>query len=212
MTRSLAILAIRGAGKTYTGSVIAEEVLTAGVQLVVLDPLGAWWGLRSAASGNGPGYSVVIFGGEHGDIPLDARAGAVLADLVVEHRLSCILDLSAFRSKADERRFAADFGEHLFRAKGPEAERTPLLFVVDEADEFMPQRVMGESARMLGAYEQIAKRGRIRALGLVCISQRAAAVHKDVLTQCSTLIVQRTVSKQDRTALVNMEEPARAGS
>jgi len=55
VTQTFAILARKGAGKTYTGMVMTEEMVDAGLQMVVLDPLGAWWGLRSSADGTKPG-------------------------------------------------------------------------------------------------------------------------------------------------------------
>lgn len=50
---ALAILAKRGAGKTNTATVLVEELHAAGVQVVILDPVGAWWGIRSSADGHG---------------------------------------------------------------------------------------------------------------------------------------------------------------
>lgn len=61
VTETFAILAKRGAGKTNT-AVLTEEVVGAGQQVVVLDPAGVWWGLRSATSGRGGGLPVVIVG------------------------------------------------------------------------------------------------------------------------------------------------------
>jgi uncharacterized protein len=42
LTQTFAILAKRGAGKTYTAAVMVEEMLKAGLQLVVVDPVGVW--------------------------------------------------------------------------------------------------------------------------------------------------------------------------
>jgi hypothetical protein len=41
VTETVAILARRGLGKTYTGSVVAEEMIGAGLPQVVVDPTGA---------------------------------------------------------------------------------------------------------------------------------------------------------------------------
>lgn len=38
---AIAILAKRGAGKTNTATVLVEEMVAAGVQVVILDPVGA---------------------------------------------------------------------------------------------------------------------------------------------------------------------------
>ena len=42
VTQTQAILAKRGAGKSYCASVQAEEMLKARQQVVVIDPTGAW--------------------------------------------------------------------------------------------------------------------------------------------------------------------------
>src|SRR3954469_25071936 len=88
VTQTQAILAKRGVGKSYTASVEAEELLKARQQIVVVDPTGAWWGLRSSADGKGEGFPIVVLGGEHGDVPLEQHAGEVLAAAIVERRFS----------------------------------------------------------------------------------------------------------------------------
>lgn len=52
VTETLAIIAKRGAGKTYTGAVLVEEMIGAGLPVVVVDPVGVWWGLRVDAAGS----------------------------------------------------------------------------------------------------------------------------------------------------------------
>ena len=51
VTQTFGILAKRGVGKTYTASVMTEEMLKAQLPVVVCDPIGVWWGLRSSANG-----------------------------------------------------------------------------------------------------------------------------------------------------------------
>ncbi len=125
VTQTIGIIAKRNAGKTHTGVVLTEEMLDVGAQVVVLDPLGVWWGLRSTIDGKGKGYAAVVFGGDHGDLPLTEEMGAQIANAIVDHRLSAVLDLSAL-TKSATRRFAAAFFEQLYQAKGAEAGR-PLL-------------------------------------------------------------------------------------
>lgn len=200
VTETFAILAKRGVGKTYTASVLAEEMVGVGAQVVILDPLDAWWGLRSSADGNGEGLSLYVFGGEHQDLPLEATSGELLADVVVDHGVSVILSLRHL-SKTKQRTFVADFAERLYHRKGEPEHRTPLHVFVDEADAFVPQRVLGETARMVGAIDDLVRRGRSSGIGVTLISQRAAVVNKDVLTQAEVLIALRTISPQDRKAL-----------
>jgi hypothetical protein len=182
-TDTFAILAKRGRGKTYTAMVLAEELVDAGVPVCVLDPTGVWWGLRSSADGTAPGLPVVIFGGEHADVPLDETAGALIAEVVIEGRFPAVLDLSLL-SKSATRRFATEFLETLYRRN-----RNALHVLIDEADMFAPQRAYQGVERLLGAMEDVVRRGRARGLGVTLISQRSAALNKTVLSQLDSLFV-----------------------
>lgn len=190
------ILAKKGAGKTYTGRVMAEEMFAARIPIVALDPTGAWWGLRAAANGQDPGIPVVIFGGDHGDAPLEPTAGAVMADMVADESLSMVLDMSAFGTRSAERRFALDFLERLYRRN-----RELVHLFVDEADVFAPQRPQKGDEPLLGAMQNIIRRGRIKGIGATLITQRPAVLSKDVLTQIDVLVALRLTSPQDRDAI-----------
>jgi len=196
VTETFALIANRGVGKSSTARVEVEEFHAAGLPVVVLDPKGDWWGLRYAADG-GPGLPFVVFGGDRADVPLEPTAGALLAEVVVQHRLSCVLDLSAM-SKTAARRFACEFAEELYRRN-----RDPIHVVVDEADVLIPQRASADVARLLGAMEDLGKRGRGRGIGVTIISQRAADVSKTVLDLCETLIVLRVTGPRTRKAVLD---------
>jgi uncharacterized protein len=195
VSETFAILAKRGAGKTYTAAVMVEELLKAALHVVVVDPVGVWWGLRASADGTGEGLPIVVLGGEHGDLPLHESTGEIIADLVVEEGLSVVLDLSHCR-KGEQTRFMTDFAERLYHKN-----REPLHLVLDEADAFAPQRPMKGQERLLGAVEDIVRRGRARGLGVTLVTQRAAVLNKDVLTQAEVLVALRTIAPQDREAI-----------
>jgi hypothetical protein len=195
VTQTFGILAKKGGGKSYTASVVAEEILKNGRRICVFDPTGAWWGLRSSATGRSDGYPVVIFGGLHADIPLNPARGRELGEFVAAPGPSIIIDVSDIR-KGQLRSFAADFFEALYEGKN--RQREPIHLFVDEADLVAPQRVMGEEARMVGAVEDIVRRGRIRGLGVTLITQRSAVINWDVLSQIDTLIALRTTAPLDR--------------
>lgn len=190
VTQTVAVLAKRGAGKTYTASVLAEEMLKAGQQIVAVDPTGAWWGLRSE-------FPVVIFGGEHADVPLEESAGEVVARAVVESRVPAVLDLSLFR-KGQMFRFMTAFAESLYRLN-----REAVHLFVDEADAVAPQarNYGGDENRLLGAMEDIVRRGRKRGIGCTLITQRPQVLNKNVLTQCEILIALRLVHPKDIDAI-----------
>lgn len=199
VTQTFAVLAIRRVGKTYTASVMAEEMYRAGLPFCVLDPTGAWWGLRASADGKSEGLPVVIIGGAHGDVPLEPGAGKLLADLVVDHPGWYVIDMSQTSSNAEQDRIACDFAEQLYRRK---AKATfPLHLFVDEADSFAPQQAMPNQKRMLGAFEALVRRGGIRGIGTTLITQRPAVLNKNVLTQADNLLVLRVTSPQDRAAI-----------
>jgi uncharacterized protein len=133
VTQTFGILAKRGVGKTYTAAVMAESMLAANQPICVVDPIGVWWGLRAAADGKGTGYSIVVFGGDHADLPLDAGAGELIADLLIDKRISAVLDLSLLR-KGEAIRFMEAFAERLYHRN-----RQALHLFLDEADAWAPQ-------------------------------------------------------------------------
>lgn len=198
-TQTIAIVAKRRVGKTYSALVMAEEFVSASIPFVFLDPLGAAWGLRSSSNGKSDGLPVVIIGGSHGDVPLEPTAGKVIADLVVDKPGFYVIDMSLTNSNADQDRFACDFAERLYRNK--EKKRDPLHLFVDEADSFAPQQTFPNQKRMLGAFEAIVRRGGIRGLGTTLITQRPAVLNKNVLTQTECLIVLQMNAPQDKKAV-----------
>lgn len=201
VTESVAILAKRRVGKSYTARKIVEGVARAKYQNIITDPKGDWWGLRAGADGDPKGgLPILILGGEHGDLPLEVGAGELIARMVVEDRVSCVLDLSTFR-KHEIPTFMTPFLETLYRLKAKEQYRTPVLLTVDEADAIAPQKPADNEARMLGAIEDIVRRGGQRGLGSMLVTQRAAVLNKNVLTQAEILILLRTIAPQDRKAV-----------
>lgn len=185
VTSTQAILAKKRVGKSYTASVEAEELLKLGQQICAIDPTGAWYGLKSSADGKSPGYPIVVFGGERGDVPLEESAGEIVANFLIEQRASIIVDLSLFR-KAAMNRFMAEFLENLYHKN-----REAMHLFVDEADLFAPQKPFSGQERTLGAMEDIVRRGGIRGIGCTLITQRTAVINKDVLTQVGLLTVLR---------------------
>lgn len=196
VTQTFGILARKGAGKTNTAVVMAEEMLDRKNPIVVLDPLGCWHGLRSDASGTKPGYPVLIMGGEHADVPLTPESGAVVADFLVKDRVPTILDVSLF-GENQMRRFVGEFADRFYRTN-----RDAVHWFVDEADEFAPQQASGgEIAKCLGAMQNVVRRGRFRGIGVTLISQRSAVLSKSVLTQTECLIALQTTGPQDLKAI-----------
>ena len=191
----IAILGKKGRGKTFTAKGIVERLLHLGRRVIVLDPLSVWWGLKASADGKSPGYPIAVFGGPKADISITGGSGHALGRLLSGASISAVLDLGEMR-KAEQARLVADLLDHLFTVN-----RTPLWLVLDEADAFAPQQPTGDMTRVLGEVDRIARRGRAFGFRLISITQRPAKLHKDVLTQLSTLIALGVTSPQDRDAI-----------
>src|SRR5262245_32562768 len=141
----IAIVGTAGSGKTYAAKGFVERLLEMGARVVIVDPLGVWWGLRASADGSAPGYPVVVFGGRHAEVPITAEMGTAFGQLIAGEALVCVIDLSELGSNAARRRFMAAFSEALY-----EANEEPLHLVLDEADLWAPQRPIKGWEGLLG--------------------------------------------------------------
>lgn len=198
VTQTIAVIGRKGSGKTYLATLLAEQMLDARAQVVILDPVGNWWGLRVGADGKTKGKDIFIIGGEHGDVPIVPDAGARIAQLLVDKGVSAILDISEFRI-GERKRFTADFGEELLHLK--KSNRSPVHIFIEEAQIIIPQRVGPEEARMVGAFEQIVRLGRNYGIGCTLITQRPQSVNKEVLSQVECLCVLQVTGPHERKAL-----------
>ncbi len=185
-----------GSGKTSWCRVLFEEATASGVLCGAVDLKGDFWGLKSTADGRRDGIPIVIFGGEHQDVPLDEAGGASLADIVVELRQPFVVDLEQL-SKGKQLRFLGAFFERLY-----DRNREPLVLLCDEADRYAPQKPMSPEANIcLGAAEDIAKRGRKHGIFPMFITQRNASLNKSVSELCDVAIVFRTPGPRDQEAV-----------
>jgi hypothetical protein len=187
----IGILGRTGSGKTFTARGMVERLLDAQRQVVIVDPTGAWWGLRSA-------FAIPIFGGEHGDVEITDQSGEAVAETILAHHSSAIVDLSglARQSGAGMRRFMA-----AFIARLKDRERGALWLVLDEADEFLPQVLQPDMTRLFGDLKWIVRRGRVAGWRVMMITQRPQDIAKSVLTQIGTLVAHRLTAPQDRKAV-----------
>lgn len=193
-----------GSGKTYNAGAGVELLLSEGQRAIVVDPLGVWWGLALAEDGRRPSLwrdreSLVIFGGDHGDLPLTEQAGALIGETVATMAESAIVDLSGLGTKASEIRFMLAFLTALYRR----ASGSPVHLVFDEADMWAPQqeREKGEGPKLLGMMETVIRRGRVRGFIPWLISQRPAVLNKNVLAMVDGLVAFKLTSSQDRDAI-----------
>jgi hypothetical protein len=197
LDKHLGILGINGSGKTYTAKGCVEALLEKKERVCIIDPTGVWWGLKSSATGKSGGFPVVVFGGEHADLPISGLHGETIAEAIGTSNTPAIIDTSLMRG-GERTKFFTDFAETL-RIKNS----GPLHLFIDEAHLFCPQGRVSDpnSAQMLHAANNLISLGRARGLRVTLISQRPAKMHKDSLTQVHSLIAMRLIAPQDRAAV-----------
>lgn len=181
----IAILGIRGSGKSNTAGVIFEELLQNNYPLSIVDIEGEYFGLKEK-------YEVLVVGkGEGVEIEIDAHCAGEIAQVSMEQNVPVVLDLSGFLS--DERtELLKAYLSALWDLAG--TLRKPYMIGIEEAHEFIPQGVKNELKEMIA---RIALRGRKRGLGAIVVSQRSAKVDKDVLSQAGMLLLHRVVHEVD---------------
>lgn len=193
MTMATVVYGARGTGKTTLGAVVAEELTRVHQRFCAIDLKGDLWGLKSTADGKGAGIPVVIFGGDHADLPLEAGAGRFLGELVAGLEQSVVLDFEHM-SKGKQVRFLGEFFAALY-----EKNREPLLVIADEVQRYAPQKPLSPEASVcLGAVEDLVKLGRKHGIGVLLLTQRGAGLNKEVSEICDMLIVFRTPGSLDQ--------------
>ncbi len=181
----IAILGIRGSGKSNTAGVIFEELLQNDYPLSIIDIEGEYFGLKEK-------YEVLVVGkGEGVEIEIDADCAGEIAQVSMEQNVPVVFDLSGFLS--DERtEVLKSYLSALWNLAG--TLRKPYMIGIEEAHEFIPQGVKNELKEMIA---RVALRGRKRGLGAIIVSQRSAKVDKDVLSQAGMLLLHRVVHEVD---------------
>lgn len=200
VTQTFAWLGRRGSGKTYGATKMAETMLDIGAQIVALDPVGLWYGLRLNERKTGPSpYTIPVLGGLHGDIPLEPTAGALIADLVVDRGISVVLDVSRFEADTDKARFAAAFAARFYHRK--KASPSAVHVFLEECQEFIPQNPARGEEHMLAAFNRMMKLGRNFGIGMSLISQRPQEVNKKSLNMSEVLFAFQMTGKHERKAI-----------
>ena len=166
-------------GKTWTARRIVEQVFGR-TGIIIVDVEGEYATLRDK-------FPLLIIGK---DVPLVPESAEFLADQILEHDLSAIidgsdpqLDIAAFQE------FLARFIDR-FIAVETKA-RKPYLWILEEADELAPETGIARSI-CLNQIRKLVKKGGKRGLGVMVLTQRPAFVSKFVISQCPNKLIGRT--------------------
>lgn len=200
ITQKFAWIGTSGGGKSYAATEFAESLWDAGGQFIVLDPVGIWYGLRLDKSGKKPSHiNIPVFGGLHGDVPLEPGSGALIADLIIDRDICAIIDVSQFEYDTDKARFATAFAARFFFRK--KSAPSAVHVFLEECQEFVPQVPQRGEEKMLHEFTRMQKIGRNFGIGMSLITQRPQEVSKRVLNLSSTLFAFRTTGAHERDAI-----------
>lgn len=198
LTQHIIVLGKTGAGKSSAvrGEFI-EPLLSDNQPVCIIDPKGDWWGLKSSADGKKAGYAIVIFGGDHADVPINEHSGEHVAELFATGNRSMIVDLSQFMV-GERTRFFMRFASALYRKN-----RGRKWLVMDECHNLAPQgKVLDpDSGKALHWANKLASEGRGKGITIIGASQRPQKVHKDFITSMETLVAMRVIHNLDRDAI-----------
>jgi hypothetical protein len=202
VTKSVQILAMKRSGKSYTGGLIAEQLMHCNIPIVIIDPIGAHWGLREK-------FDIIIFGDgdrtytdvsildEKKELVKQARA---IGEYIATNKQSVLLDLSHM-SETHQQIFGAEIFNVLYKLN---RERRHLF--VEEADIFAPQIVerLSDAQHSRHQLDNLVRRGGQKGIGTTTITQRPALVSKNILSQSELTIILRTQSPQDLKAVMDV--------
>ena len=176
------VIGSSGSGKSYTVGVICEELCKSKIPFVIIDIEGEYSGLKEK-------YEAIWVGeGEKSDLRWSKN---VELNLLAGYAPDCppiILDVSeASRPKEKVSQFLIALYKEISER------RTPYLVILEEADRFSPQT----GGERLPIFDEIARRGRKRGLGLMLCTQRPSLVDKNILSQCSNQLIGKLVIRND---------------
>jgi DNA helicase HerA-like ATPase len=129
------------------------------------------------------------------DCKIFAPAGTRIDELVVKGKMT-IINLKGTEPEIAElivNRICTALFELRKLAKVP-----PMMLVVEEAHNYCPQQGLAASSKI---FRTIAAEGRKFGLGLTIISQRAAKIDKNVLSQCNTQMILKVTNPNDLKAI-----------
>lgn len=183
------IASITRYGKSWTCRKIIEEVF-GHCGIIIIDPEGEYSSLREK-------YPFLIIGI---DVPIQIETAEFMAEQILKNDLSVILDTSKER---DDKEYVRRFLEQFFYLET--TARRPYLLVVEEAEDYGPEKGAPGSAECLPALIAFAKKGGKRGIGCIFVGHRPAWISKGILSQCSN----KALGKIESTDFKALEEYAR---
>lgn len=189
-----AILGIRDSGKTYTAMKAAEQLLDAGIPITVYDPVGVWKNLRVGVNGH-KGYPVIVAGGDpSADIIITPENAVQIIRAAMRAGVSIIIDLYS-PSLANKSKWIRIVQETIDVFMYENKEHGLRHVFIEEASEFIPQRIQPQQAKVYSSIERLARMGRNASVGMTIINQRAEEINKAILELCAIVFMHKQVGK-----------------
>jgi len=186
-------------GKSYTAAKACEELGRLGLPFVIIDPEGEYYSLREK-------YVVLVVGvqkEENCDVNVGVEHAELLVGQFLDNRIPMILDLSSpDLEEEDAHLFLAEFMKALILREA--RLRMPCLVVIDEADEYIPERGHKTRGPDYEQFSKLVKKGGKRGIGTVVISHRPTWVAKDLLAKCQNWILLSQTFRPDLDRLVDL--------
>jgi Helicase HerA, central domain len=180
MTGRTCVLGASGSGKSYAVGVLCEELAKNNMPFTIIDTEGEYSGLKEK-------YEAIWVGEERG-CDLSWRTVDVISLATQAPDVSpIILDVSDLGIPREQ---VSTFLTTLYNLLSER--RTPYLVILEEADKFIPQ--YGERLKI---FDEVARRGRKRGLGLMICSQRPSLVDKNILSQCGNQLIGKLIIQND---------------
>ncbi len=178
-----------GSGKSTAFMLLAEQMLTAGVQVVVLDAHGEFgelWKVRPSST-VALGYGGRPVGEESVDYALE----------IVRRGESLLLDLSHWAdiSPAKLDVFMLEFIKGLYALRRKEPKRTVLF--IEEAQNFVPQNQSAGQYENVKSFIGALTGGRKFGLYFVLASQRQSLVDSNAIAACNVRLFLRVTEEKD---------------
>jgi len=181
-------------GKSWTDRKIVEDCFGhAGI--IIIDPEGEYSSLREK-------FAFLIIGK---DIPLQLETAEFMAEEILKSKTSVIIDLSMVEDDEYGKEYVNRFLRRFFFLET--TARQPYLIVVEEAEDFAPEKGIATET-CLHALINIVKKGGKRGIGAIFIAHRPAWVSKGILSQCAN----KAIGKVESTDFKALENYARVPS
>lgn len=117
---------------------------------------------------------------------------------LVEYGKISVIALSGYTSDFQATLYSL-IAQEIFSARISNRLHLPVLFVLEEAHNFVPARASNPAEQFsISITKQISQEGRKFGVGLILISQRPSRLDETTLSQCNSYIIMRMVNPADQ--------------